>query len=239
MKTFFKPTRWTLTLTVSLVMWQYFYAFRGIDYQGLRQLRSYFGFSLSIVNWDNFLIRTFSLGIIWVIVALIIFFLLLFFESYNVAAHNRRIEKKYVNQPKDDYAHLLRVKNIKFKDHFATQLYLSAGIILIPAGFFMLSGVIEGLREGLLQAFSSRMLESGTFVDTSATWVVATSFLLVIPFWYLLAATDSWCFKRNIERRGDEEIASEHYAIEVQEKKPEDKEDDEVTGSTFSVPPVV
>jgi len=217
---FLKPRVWTVFFALLMVAWQYVYAYRGIDIESLHQIQVYFGFSMSSVNWDNFLIRAVSLGAIWLLVAFLIFLMLWVAESLSVGSYNRKLTKKYVNQPKADYSDLLRTKNIGFRSHFMAQLWFSAGIILIPVGFFLVSGIMESIRSYFVLTYITAVLESGAELDFNDITISVVSFLATLPFWYLFAALDTWCFITGRKEQTEAQLQENHFAIPIDTRAP-------------------
>jgi hypothetical protein len=235
---FFKPRFWTIIFSVILVAWQYLYGFRGVDFELLATVRNYFGFGLSAINWNNFAVRTLSMALIWVVVAGIIFFFLWLAEAYVVSSHNRKLSKNYINQPKDNFSHLLRTRDISFKKHFVSMLWLSAFIVLIPIGLFLVSGLIESVRSNIVITYLVSAQEAGMEVDYNSVSIVTVSFLATLPIWYLYACFDSWCLAKSREGQAEAKIADDHYAVPVEEPT-EDSEETEEEDDNSPATPVI
>jgi hypothetical protein len=224
---FLKPRPWTVIFALFLVAWQYLYAFRGVDFEYISNIRSYFGFGLSAINWNNFMVRTLSMALIWIIVAGVIFFGLWLAEMYVVSAHNRKISKNYINQPKENYAHLLKTRDVSFKKHFVAQIWLSAFIICIPLGMFLVTGLVESLRSSVVIYFLTSAQDSGMELDYNSVSIVVTSFLFTVPVWYLYGCFDSWLLVRSREGSAAAQIADDHYAVPVEDFAEVSEDDDE------------
>lgn len=237
---FLKPRLWTVFLSLTLVAWQYVYAFRGIDFEALGKIRTYFGFGLAAINWNNFLVRTLSMGLIWILVAFVIFLLLWLTESYIVGSHNRRIAREYVNRPKEDFAHLLRSRNRNLGNTMGSVLWFSSFLVLIPIGLFMVAGLLEMIRSNLVISYVASAQEAGTEIDFFNVNLLVISFLATLPFWYLYSCLDTFCFLKSKREEGVLKIEIDHYAVPVVDPenfaKPEvDQEND----STVPPSPVI
>lgn len=212
---FFKPRWWTVLFTIILVCWQYVYAFRGVDFSYLSSVQKYFGFGISSINWNNFIIRSISLTAMWLIVALVIFIFLWVVEEITVRNHNRKISKNYTGQPATEYESLLKSHNLSFKKHFASKLWLSGFFILILFGLFFLSGLVENIRTSLVLSFITTAQDSGTEIDYYSISVLVTSFLVTLPFWYLYACLDEWCLVKSRKENDSAKIEDDHFSVEL------------------------
>ena len=225
---FFKPRILTLSLAVIFLTWEYVYAFRGIDFAVISDIRLYFGFGLTAVNWDNFIVRTLSMGLIWVAAAVIIFILLWVTEIIVVGSHNRKITSKYVNRPKEDYAHLLKTQKTGFKEKMVSTAWLAAFLVLIPIGLFLMSGLVDLLRSELVFSYIIAIQDSGSEVDYYSTGLIVTSFVLTLPIWYLYSCTAVACLKYGRTEGEKAKIEADHFAVPVVDpEKFEDQEDED------------
>jgi hypothetical protein len=212
---FLKPRFWTVFLALILVAWQYVYAFRGIDLELLAKIRTYFGFGLQAINWNDFLIRTLSMAAIWVFVALIIFLLLWLAETYVIGSHNRKIQRQYVNRPQEDFNHLLKSSSHSLSGRLISVLWFSTFIILIPIGLFMLAGLFEALRSNAVITYILAAQENGMEVDYYSLNLVIISFLATLPFWYLFSCFDTFCYMQSRKEKSVQKIENDHYAVPV------------------------
>lgn len=211
---FIKPTVGKIALSLSFLAWQYFYSYQNIRMEFLYGYSEYLTSALSAFNWGNYFVRNFSLFLIWIIVAVIIFLGIWFSETILNLFHNLKIKKKYANQKESNYEHLLK-ENIKLAEHLRSRSLWISGIMIFLISLFALSDLFERLRFSLLDGILWKAFEAGTEIDFYNNNYIAFSFVVFVFFWYLLAALIIWIFAEQKEEVKEEKIAKEHYAVRV------------------------
>lgn len=223
-KTFLKPSAAKIALAIIFLLWQYFYNYVGMNFDFAGQLLDYIAKGLGLVSWNNYFVRTGSLVLIWVLVAFFIFIGIWFFERASIALHNRKIEKNYMNQPKENYQELLKSQKNSFKRHFLSNAIWAGGFLLFITVLFLISGQIENIRFWVLDTFTWNLIENGQEIETNETLTVVISFLAMAPIWYLVSCVHLWVFEEGKVKIEEEEIDSEHVPVVIDLPEEEDEE---------------
>jgi hypothetical protein len=222
---FIKPTMGKVILALGFLSWQYGYSYLGLRINFLTQYGVYFSKSFSGVDWNNYFIRNFSLFLVWVGIALIIFFGIWLIQLISVTMYNQKIRKNFLNQPTTDYAHLLKDKN-RFSVHLKSKLFWLAGIMIFFISLFALSDLIEQIRYATLDSIVWSAFENGTTIDMYSPPYTIGSFVTMIIPWYFISAFIVGLFAEQKSKEQEEEISEEHFAIEVDSNLPTDARED-------------
>jgi hypothetical protein len=205
--------------------WQYGYSYMGLRIDILSRYGAYFSKSFTGVDWNNYFIRNFSLFIVWVVVALAIFFGIWIIQNLSVTLYNQKIKKGYLNQPEIDYAHLLKSRNT-LKVHLKSKIFWFAGTIILFISLFALSDLIEQIRFNTLDSIVWTAFENGTMVDMYSLPYTIGSFVVMIIPWYVIATAVTFIYTEQKSEEREEDISDKHFAIEVDSSIPKDSEED-------------
>lgn len=225
LKDFFKPTISKLVLAFLFLAWQYFYSFTALKIDSLTQVFDYILKGLGLVNWNNYFVRTGSLIFIWLFVSVVIFIMIWGFERISIFLYNRKVEKKYINQPKEDYKDILKSKQIEFSKHFVHYSLWAGGVLFILMSLFVFSDLLENIRFNLLDTFLWNLQENGEEIDFNNLILLIISFVTLYPFWYIFSCVVNWLFKEGKMVEDEEEIFEEHSAVVIKDTSSDNEED--------------
>jgi hypothetical protein len=209
-----KPTLGKTVLTLGFLGWQYGYSFLGLRLNIITQYGKYLPKLFSGVDWNNYFVRNFSLFLVWVAVALVIFAVIWIFQVISVALYNRKIKKDYINAPEEEYSRLLKTKN-KYFEHLKSKIFWFAGILIIFIALFAISDLLEQIRFFVLDSIVWNAHESGATIDMYSAPYTIGSFVVLGFIWYFISAFIIWVFTEQKTKEQEEEIAEKHFAIKV------------------------
>jgi hypothetical protein len=219
LKEIFRPNIFKIVLTVVFVSWEYFYNFQGYNLLWTREVIGYLFNGFGGVSWNNFFVRNLSLVGIWLLLAIAIYIIILGYEALTNGIHNLQVKRTYANQQPEDFAHLLRTREIFMKTHLLTYLLWTGGIILIFTGFVLVSGLVESLRFSAFDNLYWAFLEGGVEVDYSNVPLLVSSFAITIPLWYIYVSLISWVIKEGRYEEEKDKITEEHFSVIVDDEE--------------------
>lgn len=220
-----KPTIFKFVSVLFLLSWEYFYSYLGIKLSYLGYLGEYLGLGLGEVNWNNYFIRSGFMLILWLIVALLIFFAIWVSEYISVTKHNNKIKKDFINQSESNYADKLMNPLVEFRYHFINQLIIIGAITLYLAGLFLFSDFLEFVRQNLTSMVVNNLLENSVEVSYDSSWFLVISFFFMAIPWYFYSGLVEAIYRFGLDRKKKTEIADEHFAVVVDESEPEEAEE--------------
>jgi len=208
---FLKPRTSIIFFSVLALTWQYFYSFAQYNQGYFKVIREYLKISLDLVAWENVVIRTLSLGLIWIIVALVIFLTLVAFENFSIFFYNRRVEKEYLNRPKEDFDHLLKKRELTIKRHLPAHLLLSAAFLIYLFSIITGTDFIENIRGHLVENYFLNLQWTLRTIDFNASMPQVISFLFSFVFWYLISCLANFLYRKSSQLHEEEKIVEDHY----------------------------
>lgn len=214
---FFKPRVGVLVFSLVAIMWQYFYSFTEYNQGYFKVLREYLNFAFNFVNWQNGFVRALSLGMIWIIVAFVIFISLLMTESVSIFFYNRKIRSEFVNQSHEDFAHLLKKRSIRFRRHFPIYTLFSAAILVYTVSLLGLTDFMEFLRVSVIEKYLVSLSSQVNLLEKYSALPMIISFLVVFMIWYVIGCLGSFLFRKSGELHDNEKFEEEHFAPVINE----------------------
>lgn len=215
---YLKPTFGKMALSIVFVAWQFFYSYQDYGFEFFSSNLKFLGTGFGYFDWGNSSSRIFSLLLVWIFVAIVIFLGIWAFESLSVILHNRIVEKRYVNRPTSDYEHLLRESKANFSFLRRRVLWL-VGILLLLLSFFLLSDGVEAVRKGVIDFLSLWLFDRGYSFNLSGSFAIVLSFVILTFFWYWVSLFIISVFKIQISEEEKEQITENHFAVDVETKE--------------------
>lgn len=213
---FFRPNTFIIVYSSIGLAWQYLYNFPQTSYWHFDFLRNSLAVFSGTINWDHPVIRSVFWGVIWLAVAFVIFSFMIFSEMVSIFFHNRKIKAQYINQPREDFEHLLRVREISFKIHFPIYLAVSAGLVFCYFGLFYFAELLEKIRFSFLEEFYFYLVKAIWKIEAGNSLPLFISFFSCFLFWCFFSLIPNYFFLLARKLKEREIITEEHYGAVIE-----------------------
>lgn len=217
LKKFLKPTFFNIFFALIISSWQYFYSFQSGQFEILNNVRNYLSIVFGMIDWENYIMRAFSLLLIWIFVALVIFVFAVTFESLSVAMHNRKVQARFVNQQDEDFTHLLKSREITLKRHFLPFSLYSAAFMMTVFAFSSGADILESIRFSAVDSILLGLLENGVEINFNSQLNIVVSYGICFLVWYLFGSGINFLFKYGQEKNQEEKDEEEHFGAVIED----------------------